>query len=106
MREVGGVDHARQFLPFSALNGLEQTIREWTRYREARIDLAADALEELDRTLRSLCPGELLRIRSYRDGAYREQYGHFRRTDPEKRLLLLEEGSIALEDILAIEKEN
>ena len=63
-------DRAKQFMPFAALKGYEEALRQRENNAEPRIILGEDEAEELDRKLRSLTVGSRVKIRHYRKRCY------------------------------------
>lgn len=63
-------DRAKQFMPFAALKGYEEALRQRENNTEPRIILGEDGAEELDRKLRSLTVGSRVKIRHYRKRCY------------------------------------
>ena len=65
-------DRAKQFMPFAALKGYEEALRQREDKPQQRIILGEDEAEELDRKLRSLTVGSRVKIRHYRKRCYVE----------------------------------
>ena len=63
---------AKQFSMFDALKGLKEALAAKERQPEPRIELAQDAIEELNRTLCTLKPGTIVTVVYY--CRYREAY--------------------------------
>lgn len=63
-------DRAKQFMPFAALKGYEEALRQREDSPQPRIALGEDRAEELDRKLRSLSVGNAVRVRHYRRRCY------------------------------------
>ena len=107
-------DRAAQFLPFAALTGYDDAIRETARLTDEKPELREDALELLDRRLAVLeanlgARPEISVTFFKKDekkqgGAYALKTGVVRRIDGYERRLLFEDGSsIPLADILLLE---
>lgn len=107
-------DRAAQFLPFAALTGYDDAVRESARVTDDRPELREDALELLDRRL-SLLEAELasrpeitvtyfLQDEKKQGGAFVNKTGVIRRIDGCERKLLFEDGSaIPIADVLMLE---
>ena len=107
-------DRAAQFLPFAALTGYDDAVRETARVTDDRPELREDALELLDRRLR-LLEAELasrpeitityfLQDEKKQGGAFVSRTGVVRRIDGYERKLLLEDGAaIPIADVLMLE---
>lgn len=63
---------AKQFSMFDALKGLKEALAAKERQPEPRMELASDAIEELDRTLCTLSPGTVVTVVYY--CRFRESY--------------------------------
>ena len=63
-------DRAKQFMPFAALKGYEEALRQREDRPQPRIILGEDGAEEMDRKLRRLTVGYRVRIRHYRRRCY------------------------------------
>ena len=63
-------DRAKQIMPFAALKGYEEALRQREDKPQQRIILGEDEAEELDRKLRSLTVGSRVKIRHYRKRCY------------------------------------
>lgn len=95
-------ERAKQFLPFSALNGLEERIARQEFVPEERRLLGEDAQAELDTALRELQAGDTVTVTYYRDRQYRTQTGPARRLDPVRGTLAVGETIIPLADLYAL----
>ena len=96
-------ERAKQFMPFSALDGLNRTLNEKNRPTEERICLGEDAQIELDRRLHTLSPGREASIVYYVNRQYSVLSGTVMRIDLPGRGILIDETWIALDDILEIQ---
>ena len=103
-------ERAAQFASFKALAGYEDEIEETGRLTDRRREPAEDQKEELDRRLRQLSanPDAEVAVTWFEPdahkegGAYRTTRGRVRRLDSFRRILVLEEISIPLQDIISI----
>ena len=69
------VARARQFLPFDALKGLQEALREKEIEYEVKKDLSEDCLNELNNKFNQIEKGSLIRIKYYKNGRYSEIKG-------------------------------
>ena len=69
------VARARQFLPFDALKGLQEALREKEVEYEVKKDLSEDCLNELNNKFNQIEKGSLIRIKYYKNGRYSEIKG-------------------------------
>ena len=116
-RKMSIQDRAAQFMPFAALTGYEDLIREPSRITQSRIELSETEIEELKHKLEILHRHEIekpLIIVQYfvRDlkksgGSYQmvEKYLH-RIDDIEKKIIFKDRTTIHFEEIISIEYEE
>ena len=110
------LDRAAQFAPFAALTGLDDAMDETARLTEGKVELADNALSELDGVLRRLMerreerPALAVTFFEPDDrkagGAYRTVHGELWNVDPLAGVLVLADRTrIPLADILDIQEE-
>ena len=108
------LDRAAQFSPFAALTGYEDAIEEEARLTEEKIQLSDSQQEALNSSLQALARriGEKPRVRLVcfepderkAGGAYVTRQGRVRRLDPQRGVLILEDGErIRFADILRLD---
>lgn len=108
-------DRAAQFAPFKALTGYEDDISETARLTFERVELDEERIAQLDAQLRVLeehlaeapvvtvtffCPDE-----RKDGGSYEVVTGAVRKVDAVRRVLVLAECEVAIEDIYSIKGE-
>ena len=109
------LDRAAQFAPFAALTGLDDAMDETARLTEGKLELADNALSELDGVLRRLMehqeehPSVTVTFFEPDDrkagGAYRTIQGKLLNVDPlTGTLMLTDRTKIPLEDILNVQE--
>lgn len=101
-------DRAKQFLPFSAVRGLEEALqkkREALLFSDKPI-LAADGEKEIDSVLRTLKRGDKVEVEYYDGKGSVRVENYVKALLPEKATLLLETASILFDSILQIQKET
>ena len=64
------VARARQFLPFDALKGLQEALREKEIEYEEKKELSEDTLNNLNDKFNQLDNGRLVKITFYKNGKY------------------------------------
>ncbi len=69
------VARAKQFLPFDALKGLQEALREKEIEYEAKKDLSEDTLHELNNKFNQIENGKYIKIKYYKNGKYSEIKG-------------------------------
>ena len=62
------VARAKQFLPFDALKGLQEALREKEREYEEKKDLSEDTLNDLNNKFNQIDNGSLVKITFYKNG--------------------------------------
>lgn len=100
------LDRARQFMPFAALRGFEELIREQAREPEARRTLTEEAAARLSDRLRSVCRGMLVQVTYYDGQAYRTTVGMVSDIDFAGRRLRVVKTGIRFDDIYEIRTER
>ena len=107
-------NRAAQFLPFSALNGLDGALAETARETLPRVELSADELAELDARLRALAefdqPEALITAfipdANKDGGAYVPIACTIKRIDSDLHAVILMNGqSIPIRDIYAVDSD-
>ena len=69
------IARAKQFLPFDALKGLQEALREKEIEYEEKKELSEDTLAELNNKFNQIEKGSFVKIRYYRNGRYKEIEG-------------------------------
>lgn len=90
---------AAQFMPFAALTGYYDLVREQERIVEPRHELTEEEAEELSRTIMQVRRGDLVRITYYDRGGYKTRAGVVNAIEPERRRLRLGTDTIPFDDI-------
>ena len=105
--KMTGVERAKQFAPFDALNGLGEALAK----KEAEFcmvkhhELSADELTAINDELALLCPGMPVFINYYRDGAYHDFTGPVKKVDTVRKILEFDELSVPFVDIRRIDRD-
>ncbi len=95
-------DRAKQFLPFSALRGLNEALAAQERIVTDKIELSEEAAEELDRKIRRIQKGMLITLRYFDTDTYLQKTGMVARLDKDNRFLQLVDTRIPFDDIYDI----
>ena len=90
---------AKQFLPFSALKGYEEALRERERLWVSRPLLSEESARELDGKLRKLEKGDEIEAVFYRKGEYCRVKGRVTRMNRAVRFLEVNECKIWFDDL-------
>ena len=116
-RKISIQDRAAQFMPFAALTGYEDLIRESSRITKSRIELSETEIEELRYKLEILREHEkekpLIKVQYFvcdlkkSGGSYQtvEKNSH-RIDDIEKKIIFKDRTTIDFEEIISIEHEK
>ncbi len=72
---VSRIDRAKQFLPFDALKGLQEALREKEIEDEEKIELSEESLTELENEFNKIEKGSYVKIRYYKNRQYIEING-------------------------------
>jgi len=97
------VARARQFLPFDALKGLQEALREKEVEYEEKKDLSEDTLNELNNKFNQIDNGSFVKITFYKNGKYSEIKGRVTNIDYiKKKIQINKEYNINICDIVSI----
>ena len=98
------LERAKQFLPFDAVKGLQEALREKEIEHEERIELAEESLEKIEEEFNKIEIGRKVKIKFYRDGKYVEIIGNVSKINNIKKKLEVDfESKINYSDIAKIE---
>lgn len=95
---------ARQFMPFAALRGFGDLIREQERIPEARRTLTEEDAARLSRRLLALERGTMASVTYYDGCGYRTVIGMIAEIDLTARRLRVVKTDIRFEDLYSIER--
>ncbi len=100
---VNKVARAKQFLPFDALKGLQEALREKEIEYEEKRELAEDTLNELNNKFNQIENGSYVTIKFYKNGKYSEIKGSVTNIDYiKKKIQLNKKYNINICDIINI----
>lgn len=80
---------AKQFLPFDALPGFKEALKEKEIKKEAKIELAEDSLQELESKLNELEKGRIIKLIYYKNNRYIETIGTVAKIDYMRKKIIL-----------------
>ena len=80
---------AKQFLPFDALPGFKEALKEKEIKKEAKIELAEDSLQELESKLNELEKGSIIKLIYYKNNRYIETIGTVVKIDYMRKKIIL-----------------
>lgn len=97
-------DRARQFMPFAALKGYYDLVRQEERTPQPRHQLTEEEALELSVQIRRLQTGSIARVAYYDRDAYITIHGAVARIDETFRTLRIVTTDIPFDDILRIDE--
>lgn len=98
-------DRAKQFMPFSALNGLSEALAKKERQTVQKIELSESMEEELNRKFLLLERGKMVTVTYYLDGEYVKMTGLVAMIDNHYRVLRIVDTRIHFDDVIDIDFE-
>ena len=116
-RKMSISERAAQFMPFAALTGYEDLIRESSRITQRRIELSETEIEELKNNLEILREHEkekpMIKVMYFlhdlkkSGGSYQTVEKHLHRIDDiEKKIIFKDRTTIQFDDIISVEYEG
>lgn len=101
-----GNDRARQFLPFDALKGFREALKEKERIKVAKIELSEDEEVIISNRLTQVKKGMIVKIVHYSNQEYIETTGMVSKIDLVYHKLTIVKLDIFFNDILKIESNE
>lgn len=95
-------DRAKQFMPFDAVKGLQEALREKERIIVPKVELAEDYQDELDRIIRMLKVTDMVTVVYFREGEYIKITGLISKIDKESGYMNVVNTRINFEDIFKL----
>ena len=95
-------DRAKQFMPFAALKGFQEMLKEKERIVVPRMELSEEQKEELDRNLQILKQNDIVTVVYFHDGEYVKVKGMVSRIDVSSKTVKIVNVKIRFEDIADI----
>ena len=96
-------DRAGQFMPFAALRGFYDLIRERERIVVPKHEIAEDKAAELSEKMKLVERGMMVKVLYYSDGEYVSVEGIVSKIDLDFRKLIVVKTEISLDDIWDVE---
>ena len=96
-------DRARQFLPFDALKGFKDLIKEVERVKVNKKELTEENIEKLSKTILSLEKGMMVKVIYFEQDEYLKLEGIVSKIDITNRFIMVVKKRISLDDIFEIE---
>ena len=99
-------ERAKQFMPFAALKGYEEALRQKEKIVVEKIELSEEMKDELDRQFREVGQNDIVTVVYYAKEEYLQITGMVAKIDTDARVLKVVNTKIAFEDIYRIEKQK
>ena len=99
-------DRARQFLPFDALKGFKEAIKERQKIKVDKIELSEEMAVELSYKLNQVKKGMIIKVVHYDNEEYIETFGMVSEFNETFSYLVIVKTKIFFENILNIESET
>ena len=101
--QVNRISRAKQFLPFDALKGLPEALKEKEIEYEERKELSEETLNDLDTILNRIEIGNIISIKYYKNRRYSEMNGTVTKIDFIKKKIQIDiELNVNIVDIVNI----
>ena len=92
-------DRAKQFMPFSALKGLDEALRAKEKIVVPKVELSPEMAEELDYKMHLLEKGKMVTVIYFSNGEYVKVTGLVARIDETSRVIQIVNTKIRFDDI-------
>ena len=99
-------ERAKQFMPFAALKGHMEALRQKEKIVVEKQELSEEYKEDLDYKLRSIRQRDIVTVVYFHKGEYLKMTGMVARIDETARVLKVVNTKIAFDDLYEIQKEN
>lgn len=96
-------DRAKQFMPFAALKGYEEALREKERIIVPKCELSEERMEDLNWKLRKLQKQDMVTVVYFHEGQYLKMTGMVSRLDVNARVLTIVNTKISFADLFELE---
>ena len=95
-------DREKQFMPFSALKGLDEALRAKEKIVVPKVELSPEMEEELDYKMHLLEKGKMVTVIHFSNGEYVKVTGLVARIDETSRVIQIVNTKVRFDDILDI----
>lgn len=96
-------NRAKQFMPFAALKGYEEALREKEKVVVPKIELSEERKEELDFIFKQIQKKDMIKVVYFHDDEYIKIEGMVSRLDTNARIIQIVNTKIIFDDIYDIE---
>ena len=102
--QINRIARAKQFLPFDALKGLQEALREKEIEYEEKKELSEESLNDLQKEFNKIEKGKKVKIRYYINSQYKNSEGIITKIDYiRKKITINMNENINLCDVLKID---
>lgn len=99
-------NRAKQFMPFAALKGYEEALREREKIIVPKRELSEEKKEELDQKFRLIHKKDIVKVVYFHDDEYIQMEGMVSRLDKDARILQIVNTKISFDDIYEVKFEG
>ncbi|HHX78301.1 MAG TPA: YolD-like family protein [Acholeplasmataceae bacterium] len=103
MQNKKKVDRAKQFLPFDALKGFREALREKEKIIVSKIILSKEEAEILSKKILQIKKNEIITVIYYNDGSYIELEGMVSKVDFHYKSVTIVKTEILFSDLLDVQ---
>lgn len=103
---MGAAERAKQFMPFDALKGFREALKEKEKVIVDKVELSEYAKSILDRKLQYIKKNDMLTVVYFSKGEYLKITGMVSRLDISSRNLKIVNTKIAFDDIYDIQEDK
>ena len=96
------VNRASQFMPFDALSGFREALRQVERKVELKKELSIDQEENLNRQIKLIKIGSLIEIVFYSKNEYLKIIGEVKKIDFINKWLIIEDIKIPITEVVSV----
>ncbi len=101
--EEDRLDRAKQFVPFDALKGFREALKEKERQIDEHVELMEDAQNKIDKILHNIKIGDKVLITYYRDKCYKTDLILIKKISFNKQKIFLNDNIYYFRDIKNLE---
>ena len=96
-------ERARQFMPFDALTGFKEALKEKEKVHIARKELSDEVNEELSMKVKAIDINKIVKVTYYDGNKYTKVEGKVNKIDKLNRRIIIDSKEINLYDVIGIE---
>lgn len=100
------LERAKQFMPFDALKGFREALKEKEKVIVSKIELSDYAKEILDERMRQVRKRDVITVVYYNKGQYQKITGMVSSIDVSSRIIKIVNKKIAFVDIYDLQREE